>query len=86
MVLTNVYGAAHTIRATMPTLKETRGHLMLTGSVAGRVRFRVAVLATSGPWTGMGESARQELTTTGVRVTSGRAGNGGNAVLRQGAP
>jgi len=36
MVLTNVYGAALTIRATLPALKEARGHLLLTGSVAGR--------------------------------------------------
>src|SRR3712207_2302319 len=33
MVLTNVYGAALTIRATLPALKDTRGHLLLTGSV-----------------------------------------------------
>ena len=36
MVLTNVYGAALTIRATMTPLKESKGHLLLTGSVAGR--------------------------------------------------
>jgi NADP-dependent 3-hydroxy acid dehydrogenase YdfG len=36
MVLTNVYGAALTIRATVEALKESRGHLLLTGSVAGR--------------------------------------------------
>ncbi len=36
MVLTNVYGAALTIRATLPSLKESQGHLLLTGSVAGR--------------------------------------------------
>jgi NADP-dependent 3-hydroxy acid dehydrogenase YdfG len=36
MVLTNVYGVALTIRATLPALKESRGHLVLTGSVAGR--------------------------------------------------
>jgi NADP-dependent 3-hydroxy acid dehydrogenase YdfG len=36
MVLTNVYGAALTIRATLPALKESKGHLLLTGSVAGR--------------------------------------------------
>jgi NADP-dependent 3-hydroxy acid dehydrogenase YdfG len=36
MVLTNVYGAALTVRATLPPIKETRGHLLLTGSVAGR--------------------------------------------------
>ena len=36
MVLTNVYGAALTIRAALPALKESKGHLLLTGSVAGR--------------------------------------------------
>jgi NADP-dependent 3-hydroxy acid dehydrogenase YdfG len=36
MVLTNVYGAALTIRATLPHLVQSRGHLLLTGSVAGR--------------------------------------------------
>ncbi|HEY8763950.1 MAG TPA: SDR family oxidoreductase [Solirubrobacteraceae bacterium] len=70
MVLTNVYGAALTIRATMPALKESRGHLLLTGSVAGR-RALPGSLYSSTKWavTGMGESARQELNGTGVRVT-----------------
>src|ERR687891_1794778 len=36
MVLTNVYGAALTIRATRDALIDTKGHLLLTGSVAGR--------------------------------------------------
>ena len=36
MVLTNVYGAALTIRATIAALRESTGHLLLTGSVAGR--------------------------------------------------
>ena len=36
MVLTNVYGAALTIRAAIPALSESRGHLLLTSSVAGR--------------------------------------------------
>ncbi|HXP29203.1 MAG TPA: SDR family NAD(P)-dependent oxidoreductase, partial [Solirubrobacteraceae bacterium] len=36
MVLTNVYGAALTLRATIPALRESRGHLLLTSSVAGR--------------------------------------------------
>jgi NADP-dependent 3-hydroxy acid dehydrogenase YdfG len=70
MVLTNVYGAALTIRATMPALKETRGHLLLTGSVAGR-RALPGSLYSATKWavTAMGESARQELNDTGVRVT-----------------
>src|SRR5579875_783434 len=32
IVLTNVYGAALTIRATMAALRDSRGHLVLTGS------------------------------------------------------
>jgi NADP-dependent 3-hydroxy acid dehydrogenase YdfG len=70
MVLTNVYGAALTIRATLPALKESRGHLLLTGSVAGR-RALPGSLYSSTKWavTGMGESVRQELNDTGVRVT-----------------
>jgi NADP-dependent 3-hydroxy acid dehydrogenase YdfG len=70
MVLTNVYGAALTIRAAMPALKEARGHLLLTGSVAGR-RALPGSLYSATKWavTAMGESARQELNETGVRVT-----------------
>ena len=70
MVLTNVYGAALTIRATLPALKETRGHLLLTGSVAGR-RALPGSLYSATKWavTAMGESARLELDGTGVRVT-----------------
>lgn len=31
MVLTNVLGAAYTVRAAIPALRETRGHVLLTG-------------------------------------------------------
>jgi len=70
MVLTNVYGAALTLRATIPALKEARGHLLLTGSVAGR-RALPGSLYSCTKWavTAMGEAARQELEGTGVRVT-----------------
>jgi len=70
MVLTNVYGAALTVRATLPALEESRGHLLLTGSVAGR-RALPGSLYSCTKWavTAMGESARQELNGTGVRVT-----------------
>ena len=70
MVLTNVYGAALTIRATLPGLKETQGHLLLTGSVAGR-RYIPGSLysATKHAVHGMAESVRQELDGSGVRVT-----------------
>jgi NADP-dependent 3-hydroxy acid dehydrogenase YdfG len=70
MVLTNVYGAALTIRATMEALKVSRGHLLLTGSVAGR-RALPGSLYSCTKWavTAMGEAARLELDGTGVRVT-----------------
>ncbi len=70
MVLTNVYGAALTIRATLSALRETRGHLLLTGSVAGR-RALPGSLYSATKWavTAMGEAARQELDGSGVRVT-----------------
>ncbi len=70
MILTNVYGAALTIRATVDALKESKGHILLTGSVAGR-RAVPGSLYSSTKWavTGMGESLRQELNDTGVRVT-----------------
>jgi NADP-dependent 3-hydroxy acid dehydrogenase YdfG len=70
MVLTNVYGAALTIRATLPALKDSRGHLLLTGSVAGR-RALPGSLYSATKWavTAMGEAARLELNGTGVRVS-----------------
>jgi NADP-dependent 3-hydroxy acid dehydrogenase YdfG len=70
MVLTNVLGAAYTIRATLPALKETTGHVVLTGSVAGR-RAIPGSLYSATKWaiTGMGESLRQDVNGTGMRVT-----------------
>jgi NADP-dependent 3-hydroxy acid dehydrogenase YdfG len=70
MVLTNVYGAALTIRATLDALKQSKGHLLLTGSVAGR-RALAGSLYSCTKWavTAMGEAARLELDGTGVRVT-----------------
>jgi NADP-dependent 3-hydroxy acid dehydrogenase YdfG len=70
MVLTNVYGVALTIRATLTALTKARGHLILTGSVAGR-RALPGSLYSATKWsvTAMGEAARQELNDTGVRVT-----------------
>ncbi|MEA2171327.1 MAG: hypothetical protein QOF76_4627 [Solirubrobacteraceae bacterium] len=70
MVLTNVYGAALTIKATMAPLKASKGHILLTGSVAGR-RALPGSLYSATKWavTGMGESLRQDYNGTGVRVT-----------------
>jgi NADP-dependent 3-hydroxy acid dehydrogenase YdfG len=70
MVLTNVYGAALTIRATIEALRQSKGHLLLTGSVAGRRAMPGSLYsATKFAVTGLGESARQEFNGTGVRVT-----------------
>ena len=70
MVLTNVLGAAYTVRATLPALKQATGHILLTGSVAGR-RAIPGSLYSSTKWaiTGMGESLRQDVDGTGIRVT-----------------
>jgi NADP-dependent 3-hydroxy acid dehydrogenase YdfG len=70
MVLTNVLGAAYTIRATLAALKESAGHILLTGSVAGR-RAIPGSLYSSTKWaiTGMGESLRQDVDGSGIRVT-----------------
>ena len=70
MVLTNVYGAALTVRATIEHLKASSGHLLLTGSVAGRRALPGTLYsATKFAVTAMGESIRQELNGTGCRVT-----------------
>jgi len=70
MVLTNVLGAAYTLRAAIPAVTETKGHLLLTGSVAGR-RALPGSLYSCTKWavTGMGEAVRADLNDTGVRVT-----------------
>ncbi len=63
MVLTNVLGVAHTIRATLPHLLERgAGHYLITSSVAGR-RALPGSLYSATKWaaTAIGESLRQEL-------------------------
>jgi NADP-dependent 3-hydroxy acid dehydrogenase YdfG len=54
----------------MDAVKETQGHMLLTGSVAGR-RALPGSLYSATKWavTAMGEALRQELNGTGVRVT-----------------
>jgi len=70
MVLTNVLGCAYTIRATLPAVRESRGHVLLTSSVAGRLSIPGSLYsATKWAVTGMGQSLRGELTGSGVRVT-----------------
>jgi NADP-dependent 3-hydroxy acid dehydrogenase YdfG len=71
MVLTNVLGVAFTIRAVLPHFRERgAGHFLITSSVAGR-RALAGSLYSSTKWavTGMGESLRQEVAGTDIRVT-----------------
>ena len=63
MVLTNVYGTALTARAALP-------HLILTGSVSGRVIVPGQLYsATKWAVTAIAQSIRAEAAGTGVRVT-----------------
>ena len=75
MVLTNVYGVALTIRATLPHLLERGdGHFLVTSSVAGRVALPGSLYsATKWAATAIGESLRAELRqmhqNSGIKVT-----------------
>ena len=70
MILTNVYGVALTIRATIDHLRASQGHLLITSSVAGRRSLPGSLYsATKFAATAMGESVRQELNGSGCRVT-----------------
>ena len=71
MVMTNVFGAALTVRATLAALKKTKGHLLLLGSAAGRRPIAGSMYgATKWAVTGMGYNLREELRGTGIRVTN----------------
>ena len=70
MVLTNVLGVAYTIKATMPALRDSKGHLLITSSVAGRRALPGSLYSsTKHAVTAMGEAARLDFNDTGVRVT-----------------
>ena len=70
MVMVNVYGAAATARLTLPELVKNKGHLLITGSVVGRVTsIRNLYSATKWAVTGMAQAIRNEISATGVRVT-----------------
>jgi NADP-dependent 3-hydroxy acid dehydrogenase YdfG len=70
MVLTNVYGPAITARAAMPALLESKGHFVLTGSIAGRIPTPGSLYsATKWAMTGLAQNLRAELADSGVRVT-----------------
>lgn len=70
MVITNVFGIYATIRATAAALRESKGHLVITSSIAGRRALKGSLYsATKFAVTGMAEAARQDFNGTGVRTT-----------------
>jgi NADP-dependent 3-hydroxy acid dehydrogenase YdfG len=71
MIDTNVYGAALSIRAALGHFREQgNGHVLLTSSVAGR-RALPGSLYSATKWavSAMGESLRQEVADTDIKVT-----------------
>lgn len=70
LLMVNVYGVALTVQATLPALKESRGHVVLTGSVAGRRTISGSMYGVS-KWavSAIGYNLREELRGSGVRVT-----------------
>ena len=70
MVIINVFGIYATIRATANALRDTKGHLVITSSIAGRRALKGSLYsATKFAVTGMAEAARQDFNGTGVRTT-----------------
>ncbi|WP_367319821.1 SDR family oxidoreductase [Streptomyces sp. HUAS ZL42] len=70
MILTNVLGPALLIRASIDALKETRGRIVLVGSVAGFVHTPGNIYgATKWAVTGLAENTRRQVTEWGVGVT-----------------
>jgi len=70
MILTNIYGVGLTIQACADALKESRGHLLITGSAAGRTTIPGSMYsATKWAVSAIGYGVREELRGTGIRVT-----------------
>ncbi|MGW7098707.1 SDR family oxidoreductase [Streptomyces sp. NPDC054838] len=70
MVLTNVLGPALLIHYALPALKESRGRIVLIGSVAGVVYTPGNIYgATKWAVTGLAENTRRMVTADGIGVT-----------------
>jgi NADP-dependent 3-hydroxy acid dehydrogenase YdfG len=70
MILTNILGLGLTIQACLPALRESRGHLLMTGSAAGRVTIPGSMYSAS-KWavSAIGYGVREEIRGSGIRVT-----------------
>jgi NADP-dependent 3-hydroxy acid dehydrogenase YdfG len=70
MILTNILGVGLTIQHCLPALRESRGHLLLTGSAAGRTTIPGSMYsATKWAVSAIGYGVREELRGSGIRVT-----------------
>lgn len=70
MVEVNIWGMLMTARAALPELRKTKGHLVMTGSNAGRRFMRGSVYgATKWFVTGFAGNIRQEMAEWGGRAT-----------------
>lgn len=70
MVEVNILGVAYTLRATLEEIKKRSGHVVLTGSVAGR-RTLAGSMYSATKWavSAIGYGLREEIKGSGVRVT-----------------
>lgn len=70
MILTNIYGVGLTLQAVLPALRESKGHVLLTGSAAGRASIPGSMYsATKWAVSAIGYNLREELRGSGIRVT-----------------
>ncbi|MEQ8230268.1 MAG: SDR family NAD(P)-dependent oxidoreductase [Gammaproteobacteria bacterium] len=66
----NILGVAYTLRAALPAIRSARGHVLITGSVAGRRVLAGSMYAASkAAVAAIAYNVREELRGTGVRVT-----------------
>jgi NADP-dependent 3-hydroxy acid dehydrogenase YdfG len=70
LVDVNILGVAYTLRAVLEHVKAARGHVVITGSVAGR-RVLAGSMYAATKWavSAIGYGLREELRGMGVRVT-----------------
>jgi len=70
MVDINILGVAHTLRAVLGDIRANKGHVLITGSIAGR-RTLAGSMYSATKWavSAIGYGLREELKGTGARVT-----------------
>src|SRR5688572_3794652 len=70
MILTNILGCVLTVKVCLPEIRRNHGHILLTGSRAGRITMKGSVYgATKWAVRGYAQNVREELAGTGARVT-----------------